>query len=404
MKKKLIVLLLALPVIAGAQNKPALQAGEWYGEFSAREVYIPFKFEVVHPNALGKGAELTLINGKERVQLGTINYRGDSVFIPIQDYDTQLNAVLQGDTLKGELKRLYSDTDKGVAFKAYASDRPRFVTAGVSPYSLDGKWDVIFKGGKAPEKNVGIFSTQDGKLAGSILTNTGDLRFLEGVADGAGFRLSAFAGLSPYLVEGKFVDKDHFKGQFITSRGSQSIEGTRNQNARLADPYSLTQMKAGAKTLSFRLPDLAGNMVSLSDAKYRNKVVVISILGSWCPNCLDEMSFLVPWYNANQSRGVEVIGMAFERKSDPAYVRRTLTHLIEKHHPGYDILIGGKIGDGNKVLPEIKGIKGYPTTIFIDKKGIVRKIHTGFNGPATGLFYDEFKAEFNELIDQLLKE
>lgn len=404
MKKKLIALLLALPILADAQNKPALQAGEWYGEFSAGQAYIPFKFEVTNSNTLGKELKVTLINGKERVKLGIINYRGDSVFIPIQDYDTQLNAVLQGDTLKGVLKRLYSDTDKGVSFKAYASARPRFPTAGVSPYSLDGKWDVIFKEAKTPENNVGIFSTQGGKLVGSILTNTGDLRFLEGVVDGAGFRLSAFAGLSPYLIEGKFIDKDHFKGQFITSHGSQVIEGTRNQNARLADPYSLTQMKAGAKTLGFRLPDLKGNMFSLSDAKYRNKVVIISILGSWCPNCLDEMSFLVPWYNANKSRGVEIIGMAFERKSDPAYIHRTLTHLIEKHHPGYDILIGGKIGDGNKVLPEIDGIKGYPTIIFIDKKGIVRKIHTGFNGPATGLFYDEFKKEFNELIDQLLKE
>jgi thiol-disulfide isomerase/thioredoxin len=144
--------------------------------------------------------------------------------------------------------------------------------------------------------------------------------------------------------------------------------------------------------------------VSLTDEKYRGKVVVVSILGSWCPNCLDEMSFLSPWYKANKERGVEVVGLAFERKTEPAYVQKVLSNLINKHQTTYDILVAGKIGDDKKVLPEIDGLKSYPTTIFIDKKGNVRKIHTGFNDPATGLFYDEFKSEFNKLVDELLAE
>nr|MBP6140155.1 TlpA family protein disulfide reductase [Bacteroides sp.] len=110
------------------------------------------------------------------------------------------------------------------------------------------------------------------------------------------------------------------------------------------------------------------------------------------------------WYKANKERGVEVVGLAFERKTEPAYVQKVLSNLINKHQTTYDILVAGKIGDDKKVLPEIDGLKSYPTTIFIDKKGNVRKIHTGFNGPATGLFYDEFKSEFNKLVDELLAE
>ena len=49
-------------------------------------------------------------------------------------------------------------------------------------------------------------------------------------------------------------------------------------------------------------------------------------------------------------------------------------------------------------------ILSYPTTIFIDKKGSVRKIHTGFNGPATGKEYDDFKAEFEGFIELLNNE
>jgi Peroxiredoxin len=156
--------------------------------------------------------------------------------------------------------------------------------------------------------------------------------------------------------------------------------------------------------LNFKLPNLKNQLVSLTDDKYRGKVVVVSILGSWCPNCLDEMSFLSPWYKANKERGVEVVGLAFERKTEPAYVQKVLSNLINKHQTTYDILVAGKIGDDKKVLPEIDGLKSYPTTIFIDKKGNVRKIHTGFNGPATGLFYDEFKSEFNKLVNELLAE
>ncbi|MBP1614676.1 MAG: alkyl hydroperoxide reductase/Thiol specific antioxidant/Mal allergen [Bacteroidetes bacterium] len=396
-----LMTVLTFAVSGHSQNHPSLKQGKWYAEFITKEGNIPFVFEV--SNA-GEETVLTLINGAERVPLQGITYKEDSVFIPIQDYDTQLSGVLHGDTIDGTFRRLFANSDPGVSFRAMRSTTPRFVSIGKATTNLDGKWNVDFVGEKGDSKNVGIFSRQGSELTGSILTNSGDLRFLEGVLDESGFRLSAFAGLSPYLIQGQFIDKDHFEGVFITSRGRQLIKGARNRDAALSDPYSLTQLKDGYTNLNFSLPDLENKLVSLADAKYKNKVVVVSILGSWCPNCLDEMSYLAPWYKENKERGVEIVGLAFERKNDPEYVHKVLSNLIKKHGPTYDILFAGKIGDDKKVLPEIDGLKSYPTTIFIDKKGHVRKIHTGFNGPATGLFYEEFKTEFNKLIDELLKE
>ena len=49
-------------------------------------------------------------------------------------------------------------------------------------------------------------------------------------------------------------------------------------------------------------------------------------------------------------------------------------------------------------------LNSYPTSIFIDKKGNVRKIHTGFNGPATGDKYSEFIVEFESFVVELLSE
>ncbi len=58
----------------------------------------------------------------------------------------------------------------------------------------------------------------------------------------------------------------------------------------------------------------------------------------------------------------------------------------------------------NEKLPMLNHILSYPTTIYIDKAGEVRKIHTGFNGPATGEKFVEFKEEFNKTIKALTSE
>jgi len=60
--------------------------------------------------------------------------------------------------------------------------------------------------------------------------------------------------------------------------------------------------------------------------------------------------------------------------------------------------------EANKKLPMLNRILSYPTTVFIDKKRNVRKIHTGFNGPATGEKYEVFKEDFEFFIAELLKE
>jgi peroxiredoxin len=207
------------------------------------------------------------------------------------------------------------------------------------------------------------------------------------------------------LIEINFKDADSFEGTFYTARGQTKLSGNRNDQATLEDAYSLAQLKPGFSTLSFALPNTDGQIISLNDERYKDKVVIVSILGSWCPNCLDELKDLAPWYAANKDRGVEVIGLAFERKDDLDYAKKAINRLKEKFGVEYEILFAGQANAETvaKVLPELENFGGYPTTIYIDKTGKVRKIHTGYSGPATGLFYEESQKEFNQLIDSLLK-
>jgi peroxiredoxin len=119
------------------------------------------------------------------------------------------------------------------------------------------------------------------------------------------------------------------------------FEGVKDSKAELPDPYALTYLKPGYEKLDFKLPDLNGKLVSLSDEKYKGKVVIVEIIGTWCPNCTDQTQFLSPWYKANKDRGVEAVAVGFEQKDDLEYAKYTLGKLRDKYDIQYDILFGG---------------------------------------------------------------
>ncbi len=401
------IYLLSVVFVLSCQKQQVLQNGIWKGELTVAESKkAPFLFEV--SNADSDAASVILMNGEERVKLDSVYFQSDTLVIPIAAYDAYIKGIISGDVIEGKFIKNYIENDPGVPFHATFGIKERFELAETSSNTpIDGKWDVLFiseKGDTA--RNVGVFKSENNVVTGSVLTNSGDLRFLEGVYTESGVDLSAFGGLSPYLIEIRFTDDSTFNGKFYTTRGVTEIIGTKNDYAELADPYSLAKLKPGYSSLGFNLPNLEGQNISLKDERYQGKVVVISILGSWCPNCLDEMEFLAPWYDENKKRGVEIIGIAFERKNDFDYAKTALTRLKNRYGANYDILFGGEVGRESvaNALPEVENFSSYPTTLFIDKKGEVRKIHTGFNGPATGLFYEEFMKDFNSLIDSLLSE
>jgi thiol-disulfide isomerase/thioredoxin len=374
----------------------------WRGAFTVSENEIPFLFEVKEKT----GASIFLINGIDRFQVKNISYRNDSVFIPFDLYDAVLQCKIENNTLRGKLIKTASGKINEVPFRAEYGNTNRFpVRSENSKFSLSGTWDITMGEDISAEKTVGIFDTKNSILTVSILTTTGDYRFLEGVVHEKNFELSAFGGSTPYLLKGEFTSDHAFSGEFITPRKTTKIKGIRNAKAASPDAFQITRLKDGSSTIKFSFPNIDGKKVSLTDPAYREKVVIVTILGSWCPNCLDENKFLAEWYKTNHQRGVEIIGLGFERKSDFESARKSLSTLKNRLGIEYEILFAGQVGpDAAQALPQLNGIASFPTTIFIDKKGNVRKIHSGFSGPATGKFFEEFKTEFNSLIDSLLLE
>lgn len=392
----------------GTKQKEELQIGSWRGEFTVDDKIVPFNFKVEDDTAAL--LKVSLLNADEKATLDSVTYKGDSVVIPIKVYDALLIGKVKGDSLAGYFRKKQV-AKQGIPFIAVRNQTYRFtVNDSLLSRSVSGKWSVNLiseRDGKPTARyTVGVLEQKGNKVTGTILTTTGDYRYLEGVLDGSQLKLSAFSGSNPTLIEASLVDSVHLKGEFISPGGKVILEAIKSDTAQLPNPYELTYLKPGFEKLSFSFPNLGGKQVSLTDDKYKGKVVIVTVSGSWCPNCVDEASFLSPWYKRNKERGIEIVSLSFERKDDFNFAKERIGTFVKRFDIQYDVLFAG-VADKKVVaekLPELNTFISFPTTFFIDKAGKVRKVHTGYNGPATGKYYQEFLKEFNDEVDLLVNE
>ncbi len=398
---KLSIIIIAICFLTTALKAQSfLTEGKWRGVFhQPNGTDVPFNFEVTGKTAIL--VHIYLLNGSERFPTSGVSQKGDTVYIAFDQFETELALKVNGNKANGFFRRKEAQ-GRNIPVDATFGDTFRFADNGEKPAAnISGKYDVYFNGHTLPnEKKVGLFKQEGSKLTATFLSISGDYRYLEGVVQGNKFYLSAFIGGGVSYFSGSFDDPKVLNGKV----GNLTFVATKNEEAALPDPYKLTYLKEGYKTFDFTLTDADGKKISLQDEKFKNKVTIITIGGTWCPNCMDEATFMAPWYKVNKARGVEVIGIQFERKADPAYVKAAMEKFKARFGIEYTELFGG-IADKNGVaaaFPALNTFLSYPTMLFIDKKGNVDKIYTGFTGPATGDYYTQFIKEFNEEVDKLL--
>lgn len=386
-------------------EETSLAVGSWRGEMEISGSKSPFNFEVKKND--NQELNVYLLNAEERFLLNNVYIKDDSVVVAIDVYDALLIGKVVDNTWKGYFRRNEEGTND-VPFSAVHNERYRFSNKIPQSFeSVAGRWAIqlIDEKGKVRDA-IGVFEQENHELTGTILGRTGDYRFFEGMVIKDSLFLSAFSGASPYLIQGKLINDSIFEGNLVTSSSVFTMKGVRNDSLTPENLYELTHVDNEEGIITFSLPDIDGNIVSLNDERFKNKVVIIPIMGTWCPNCIDEAAFLVPWYEQNKDRGVEIVAVSFERKDDFDYARTRLNKFIDRLDVSYPVLFGG-LADKQNVYDKLKGINGvisYPTTIFIGKDGKVHKIHTGFFGPAAKEYYDDFVISFNTQIDLMLEE
>jgi thiol-disulfide isomerase/thioredoxin len=222
--------------------------------------------------------------------------------------------------------------------------------------------------------------------------------------------LSSFDGDNIRLFGARIDDANKISaGVFYNGyAGRETWTATKNNAVAVPETGELPRLRGGESKLNFTFKDLQDIPVSINDEKFKNKVVIIQLMGSWCANCLDETKFLSDYYKSNQSRGVEIIALAYELTTDSSRSKKSIEKFKKLFDVQYPMLITGvAAGDEKKTektLPQLTAVRSFPTTIFIDKKGNVREIHTSFYGPASGKYYIETKNKFYKTVDRLLDE
>lgn len=399
MKKTWSILAACMLLLSVSAFAEALKTGPWRFELRTANAAVPFIIDFKQTNGV---LTATLNNGKETIELNDIEATEKNVSIPLQTYEMSLELDPPKDgRMIGFLIRHNKNPKIKTPVVGFQGEDERFPEEKSKPkIDLNGRWKVTLTDEEdKKEEGVIVFEQKGSELSGSILTPTGDYRYMTGFVSGSEFETASFDGVFNYLVRGSV--KDGKIEARILANYMTKIEGTKDQQAALPDAYKHTQLSS----MNFKFPDLQGKQVSLKDKKFKNKPVIVQFFGSWCPNCLDEMNFLIPWYKENNKRGIEIVALAFERSVDQIEAKKQLMKTQKKKEIPYPLLIAGYTAE-DKPMDKIKSLKNFisfPTTVFLNKKHQVVKVHAGFSGPSTGEFYEKWQKEFNETVDGLLK-
>ncbi|OQP43227.1 redoxin [Niastella yeongjuensis] len=349
-------------------------------------------------------------NATEKIEVTAIEQKQDSILVQMPVFESEFRLqVVNNNTLRGVWIKGTSNVTQVMPVTFVYNQSQRYPQAKQTKQKISGRWGATFID-KKPYPAVVEFRQNGKALTGTVLTPTGDYRYLEGAVSNDTLHLSTFDGSHAYYFRATIKnDSVITDGEYFS--GATSIEkwtAWRDEKAEVPDTLSAVYMKRGEDRLHFRFPDLDSNFVSMSDPRFHNKVVIVQLMGSWCPNCMDETAFLSDYYNNNKQRGIEMVALAYENSTDFQRSQKSLRRFQQRFNISYPMLITGvRAADSlrtEKTLPELTRIKMLPTALFFGRDGSVKRIHTGFYGPGTGEHYEAFKKEFYAIMDELLKQ
>lgn len=389
-----------------AQIKPGIWRGVLFLN-PEKQLELPFNFEI---KTLKGKYQLIIHNAKERIIVDEVILKKDSFNFKMPVFDTEFRTQIIGDSiLKGVWINHTKKENKTIGFSAEYGNNMRFpFVPGKLNSFYEGKWEVTFNRGKADSsKAVGLFTHVNNSpyVNGTFLTETGDYRYLDGMMHNGKLYLSCFDGSHAFVFTAENNATDIINGNFYSgANGYESWVANRNDTFELQDPEKLTYLKSPSENIHFSFYNTKNQKISLSDPKYKNKIVIIQIMGSWCPNCMDESAYLSELYKKYNKKGLEIIALAYERTSDKERAKKNLMRLSKRYNIGYEILLTGFTGKekASESLPFLNKVMAFPTTIILDRQHNVKTIYTGFNGPATGKPYENYTHRTEALIEELL--
>ncbi len=373
-------------------------AGTWHGTVNSGGLEIPFRFEIAGSGADVKG---TFFNGDERFTSTSGRFENGALYLKWDYFAAALEAKVGDGAIDGTYSRARSQPmhvhlTQG-APKPAAANAPK----------IDGLWWLEnVHSSKGESAWHFIVKQKGGEAAAAILRVDGDTGTLNGVYDGSKFVLSHFSGLRPALLE---VTPNKDGTLKVVQNGKEETLAYRPDIARAkglpepTDPSQHTGVKNASEPFRFSFPDLNGKIVSDTDPRFTGKVVLINVMGSWCPNCHDEAPFLAELYKKYRAKGLEIVALSFEEADqlkDPTRLRA----FLKRYGIEYTVLLCGDTSEAKDKLSNAANWDAWPTTFFVGRDGKVRSAHAGFPSKASAELYTKAKEDFTAQVERLLAE
>lgn len=378
----------------------ASPAGVWDAvvTVSNNTIEIPFRFEIVNS---GTGVRGYFFDGDVKVPSQPGTFTGGAVELRFDQYGAKVVASLNGDKLEGK----YDRGTRGAAypFKAVRAAAAKAPTGKVP--NIAGEWRIPTKNSRGETGWRFIVHQNGAAVSASILRIDGDTGALSGRYDNGKFLISHFSGARPVKYE---ITVNADGSLDLLQNGTQKLAAYKLTDARAKDatptaPTQFTRMKNPAEPFRFSYPDLNGKTVSNTDAQFKNKVVIVTVTGSWCPNCHDEAPFMGELYKTYHPRGLEIVALGFEEADQLKNPVRPRA-FVKQFGIQYPFLLVAEPEEAPAKITQAENLNAFPTTFILGKDGRVREVHAGYASVATGVVHEESKKEMKALIERLLAE
>jgi len=356
----------------------------------------------------------TIHNADETIEVAN-RIAGSSLVLSMPHYDSKLSLELDGED---------NDRAVGVWKKTRGADAVAelaclAVRMNPKPSGIDapnkqqlepwlGRFAIQFA--DSEDLAVGILKASDAsntEVRGTILTTTGDYRYLAGkVTDSGKLRLSCFDGAHAFLITATMsegtINGDFWSGDWYHT----TWRGSRAPDVKLADGFAQAVVNEDIRLSDLEFIDLDGNPAPMAAAKLRGKVTIVELFGSWCPNCHDAAVFLGELDRRYAAQGLKVVGLGFELTGRQERDLVQLKRYVKRFDIDYPVLLAG-LADKSKAsqaFPVLDRVRSYPTLIIVDQAGKVRTVYSGFSGPATGEEHTRLCQRLEGIVRGLLAE
>jgi thiol-disulfide isomerase/thioredoxin len=327
---------------------------------------------------------------------------GDSLVLEMADYDAAITAVQRGDSLLGFYRNVGNRGPRVIPFRARRGRWP------VEPAgeTLLGSWDATFVQENRTSPRVIRIANGSTGIEAAFVANSGDYGLFWGGATTDSLEIGHFDGTFVFRITGR-LSGDTLRGIYHAGLRTQTPwYAVRSTGRRHLTPSLEVTRADTVAPFRFAFPDLDGRMVTNEDPRFRGKVLLVDIFGTWCSTCHDAAPVLVQLHRDFHARGLEILGLAYEVTGDSAVDKRQVRRFRDKFGIPWTLLVAGiNVTEATAAtLPQLLGFTAYPTFLFLGRDGRIRKVHAGFVGPAGGELHERQVRELRRLVEELLAE